>query len=58
MTKKIVIQDRDEFKKLTDMGTTYSRGGKIVVATTVGVTESATTDEVDKNRVIFVYNRE
>jgi hypothetical protein len=53
--KDIIIKDKNEFNKLKDMGTTYQRNNKTVIATTVGVSEDADTDEVDSHRVNFVY---
>lgn len=55
MVKTVKISDKEEFEKLKSMGTTYHREGKIVVATTVGVYESADTDDVNSQRVNFVY---
>lgn len=55
MMKDIIIKDKNEFNKLKDMGTTYQRNNKTVIATTVGVSEDADTDEVDSHRVNFVY---
>ena len=57
MSKRIEINEQSEFDKLTDLGTTYHRDGKIVVATTVGVAESADTQDVNNHRVDFIYNK-
>lgn len=58
MIKDVIIKDKNEFDKLKSMGTTYNRNDKTVVATTVGVSEGADTDEVDSHRVNFVYMEE
>jgi hypothetical protein len=55
MVKTVKISNEKEFKKLKSIGTTYHRERRIVVATTVGVYESADTDDVDSQRVNFVY---
>lgn len=45
---EVVIEDREEFEKLTDKGTLYKRNGRDVVATVVGDSEA---------RVNFVYEK-
>lgn len=57
MVTAVQISDKDEFEKLKELGTVYERNNKTVIATTVGVAEDASSDEVDAHRINFVYTK-
>jgi hypothetical protein len=50
---EVEISNRKEFEKLIDFGTYYS--GREVIATTIGVSDDSNRDEIQNNRINFVY---